>query len=54
MDTAEPVAGKIVAKVAVGLGGPDTVTVGALATGTGCDPLSEDTLSTMENLGEMA
>lgn len=51
IDTAEPVAGNIVAKVAVGLGAPDTVTVGALATGPGCDP---DTLLTMENLGEMA
>ena len=52
--TAEPVSGNIVAKVAVGLGGPETVTVGALATGAACDPLSEETLSTMENLGEMA
>ena len=54
IDAAEPVSGNIVAKVAVGLGGPDTVTVGALATGPGCDPLSEDTVSTTENLGVMA
>lgn len=53
-EMAEPVSGKLVAKVAVGLGAPDTVTVGALAIGPGWDPLSEDTLLTMENLGEMA
>ena len=42
------------AKVAVGLGAPDTVTVGALAIGPGWVPLSAETLLTMENLGEMA
>lgn len=50
MDTAEPVAGNTVAKVAVGLGGPVTVTVGALPIAEGCE---EDTLVTTENLGEM-
>ena len=51
---AEPVSGNVVAKVAVGLGAPDTVTVGTLAIGLGWVPLSADTLLTMENLGEMA
>ena len=54
IDAAEPVSGNAVAKVAVGLGAPDTVTVGTLATGLGWVPLSEDTVLTMENLGEMA
>lgn len=43
--------GNVVAKVAVGLGAPDTVTVGAPATGLGWDP--EDMVLTMENWGEM-
>lgn len=42
------------AKVAVGLGAPDTVTVGTLATGLAWVPLSAGTVLTMENLGEMA
>lgn len=54
IDTAEPMSGNIVAKVPVGLGAPETVAVGALGIGPGCDPLSEDTVLTMENLGEMA
>jgi len=53
-ETAEPVSGNVVAKVAVGLGAPDTVTVGTLAIGPGWVPLSAGTLLTIENLGEMA
>ena len=51
---AEPVSGNAVAKVAVGLGGPETVTVGALATGVGGVAAFAGRLLTMENLGEMA
>lgn len=52
IDMAALVAGNVVAKVAVGLGAPDRVTVGALDTGLGWDP--EDTVLTTANWGEMA
>jgi len=51
---AEPVSRNVVAKVVVGSGTPDTVTVGALAIGPGQVPLSAGTLLTVKNLGEMA